>query len=419
MKYLLLVFAVATFLVLPRPVVADEPSKAVGEDKPFVHPGILHSRAELEFIKQKISAEEQPWQEAWEMLLSSQSSSRSRRRSRRRRSRSEPVSALDYKPSPLADVVRGASNDPNIGSSDFSSDSIAAYSHALQWWMTDDQAHADKAIEILNAWSATLETISGHDARLLIGMGGIGFCNAAELIRHSDAGWPIEDQDRFEQMLRNVFYPVIKDFYPSANGNWDASMIQTMLAMGIFLDDRAMFDRAVNYFLKGAGNGAIENYFNEFGECQESGRDQAHTQMGIGFLGCACEIAWKQGVDLYGAADNRLALGFEYTAKYNLGYDVDYKPYKSFEGRYHYRELSSSARGRFAPIYDRAIHHYHDRLGLEMQYCREVAEKRRPDGFSTTHIPWGTLMFYQLPTGLNPIEVSKGIGVSEKKKVTR
>jgi hypothetical protein len=62
--------------------------------------------------------------------------------------------------------------------------------------------------------------------------------------------------------------------------------------------------------------------------------------MGLSFLACACEMAWKQGVDLYGAADNRLALAFEYTAKYNLGEDVPYEPYRSVEGRYHYRTLS-------------------------------------------------------------------------------
>ena len=315
------------------------------------------------------------------------------------------MSSINYKPRPLAHVERGASNNPNIGSSDFSNDSIAAYSHALQWQLTGKKIHADKAIEILNAWSATLESVSGHDARLLIGMAGIGFCNAAELVRHSDSDWEVKDQDRFEKMLREIFYPIIEDFYPSANGNWDASMIQTMLAMGVFLDDREMFDRAVNYFLRGEGNGAIENYFNTFGECQESGRDQAHTQMGVGFLGAACEIAWKQGVDLYSAADNRLALGFEYTAKYNLGHDVRYEPYESFEGRYHYKKLSSSARGRFAPIYERIAHHYHDRIGLEMPYSREVARKLRPEGMSTTHMPWGSLLFHRLPTGLNPIEV--------------
>jgi hypothetical protein len=403
--------------------VAEEPSKSAAltqQSMPFAHPGMMHSRAELEYIKQKIDAGEEPWKSAWERLLSSERSRNRSNRSRRRRRRSRErdsnrvgVSSLDYKPSPSAEVIRGPYNNPNIGSSEFSSDSMAAYSHALQWWLTGKEVHADKAIEILNAWSSTLESIGGHDARLLVGMGGIGYCNAAELIRHSEAKWKPEDQERFEKMLRTIFYPLIEDFFPSANGNWEASMIQTMLAMGVFLDDRAMFDRAADYCRDGEGNGAIKNYFNEFGECQESGRDQAHTQMGLGFLGCACEIAWKQGVDLYATADNRLALGFEYTAKYNLGHDVRYEPYKSFEGRYHYKELSSESRGRFSPIYERIVHHFHDRIGLDMPYSREVAEKGRPNGASTTHMPWGTLLFHGLPTGLNPIEVDRGLEGSE------
>lgn len=352
----------------------------------FVHPGLLHSRAELDFVKQKITAGDEPWKTAWERLKSSRSAS------------------LRYRPDPHANVVRGVRNNPNVGSSDMSEDSLAAYTHALQWALTGKHAHADKAIDILNAWSGKLKSVGGHDARLLVGMAGLGFCNAAELIRHSDADWKPRDQKQFERMLREVFYPVIKDFYPTANGNWDASMIQTMMAMGVFLDDRAMFDRAKIYFLRGEGNGAITKYFNAFGQCQESGRDQAHTQMGMGFLASACEIAWKQGVDLYGAADNRLALGYEYTAKYNLGEDVRYEPYRSVEGRYHYRKISSDSRGRFAPIYERIVHHYHGRRGMPMPYSRRVTDKRRPERSSTTHLSWGTLMYYGVPRGLNPIE---------------
>ena len=352
MKHLFLLFFLV--VITAASAIADEPNESRLEAEPFVHPGLLHCRAELDFVREKVQAGQEPWKSAWERLRSSRPHKPHRRRSRRSRDHDKEragVSSLKYEPSPSAEVVRGPYNDPNIGSSNFSNDSMAAYSHALQWWMTGKKAHASKAIEILNAWSTTLESISGHDARLLIGMGGLGFCNAAELIRHSEAEWEAEDQKRFEQMLRTIFYSEIEDFHPSANGNWDASMIQTMLAMGVFLDDRAMFDRAVDYFLHGKGNGAIGNYFNAFGECQESGRDQAHTQMGLGFLGCACEIAWKQGVDLYGAVDNRLALGFEYTAKYNLGEDVRYEPFKSFDGRYHYQKLSSDSRGRFSPIY--------------------------------------------------------------------
>lgn len=359
-----------------------------GEDhpvatKPFAHPGLLHNREELAFVQEKIAAGAEPWKSAWEQLQRSDSAS------------------LDYAPRPRAEVIRGPYNNPNIGSSEMSSDAAAAYAHALQWCLTGEKAHAMKAIEILNAWSATLQTVSGHDTKLLIGMLGVKFCNAAELIRHTYDGWEEEDQQSFEKMLRQVFYPAIKEYYPSANGNWDGSMIQTILAMGIYLDDREMFNNAVEYYLKGEGNGSIEHYINAFGECQESGRDQGHTQMGLGFLGSACEMAWKQGVDLYGAADNRLALGFEYTAKYNLGHDVPYEPYLSFEGRYHYRELSSKARGRFSPIYDRIVYHYHGRLGLDMTYSREATRKtRRRRRGSSSQLQWGSLMFAELPHSL-------------------
>ena len=35
----------------------------------FVHPGLLHNQAELDFIKQKVQAEEQPWFNGWKKLL--------------------------------------------------------------------------------------------------------------------------------------------------------------------------------------------------------------------------------------------------------------------------------------------------------------------------------------------------------------
>lgn len=385
MKFLVLVFVSCTSAVL---AIADEGVARLATDQPFVHPGLLHSRSDLDFITQKINTGQQPWKSAWEQLQSSEAAS------------------LSYTPKPVAHVVRGVRNNPNIGSSDMSRDAAAAYAHALLWSLTQQEAHATKAIEILNAWAATLKSVSGHDAQLLVGMDGIAFCNAAELIRHTSPHWQAEDQKQFERMLRQIFYPVIKDFYPTANGNWDASMIQTMIAMGIFLDDRAMFDRATDYYLHGQGNGAIKNYFNAFGECQESGRDQSHVQMGIGFLACACEMAWKQDVDLYAAADNRLALGYEYTAKYNLGEDVPYQRYRSVGDRYDYPAISRKGRGRFRPIYERIVHHYHDRIGLEMPYSRRVVASERPEGSHGQHMSWGTLVSYGLPVPERPATVT-------------
>ena len=37
----------------------------------------------------------------------------------------------------------------------------------------------------------------------------------------------------------------------------------------------------------------------------ESGRDQAHTQLGIGHQAEACQIAWNQGIDIWSDLSDR------------------------------------------------------------------------------------------------------------------
>lgn len=37
-------------------------------NKPFVHPGLLHSEADLELMKQKVAAGEEPWKSGFEKL---------------------------------------------------------------------------------------------------------------------------------------------------------------------------------------------------------------------------------------------------------------------------------------------------------------------------------------------------------------
>ncbi len=134
--------------------------------KPFMHPRMLYSQSELTFIKGKITTGEEPWKYAWEQLKRSKEA------------------FLKRSPLPIANVVRGARNRPDIGSSDMTKDAAAAYAHALLWSLSGKQAHAEITIETLNAWSRTLESVGSHDAMLLIGMDDVSFCNAAELIRH-------------------------------------------------------------------------------------------------------------------------------------------------------------------------------------------------------------------------------------------
>ncbi|TWT91217.1 alginate lyase family protein [Neorhodopirellula pilleata] len=214
---------------------------AIADEPAFVHPGIAHTRAGIQRIKSKLDSLEEPWTSEWNQLKQS------------------PDASLDWSPDPRAHVERGPSNNPDIGSSEFDRDGTAAYTLALRWVLSGDEAYAQKSARIIDVWSATLKTVTNHDARLLIGMTGQKYCNAAEILRHTWDGWPESNQEQFRSMLRNVWYPIIKDFYPSANGNWDASMMQTMIAMGIYLDDREMFQRAVDYFLEGEGTGMAAN----------------------------------------------------------------------------------------------------------------------------------------------------------------
>lgn len=90
------------------------------------------------------------------------------------------------------------------------------------------------------------------------------------------------------------------------------------------------------------------------GQCCESGRDQAHTQLILGSLAEICQTGWVQGLDMFGANNSLLLSGYEYTAKYNLGNSV---PYDATFGRCSTKWPSLSARGSFRNIYEIAYNH--------------------------------------------------------------
>ena len=267
-------------------VAAEDPAK------PFVHPGILHSRADLERMKQMVSQRAEPWYAGFEKL------------------RDDPHSRADWRlRGPYATVVRAAGECVHIAEMD--ADANAAYQNALMWCITGNEAHAKKACEILNAWSNQLQEISGTDRELGASLGGFKFVNAAELMRATYPGWSPEEVRACQAMLRRAIYPAIENFATFANGNWDTGCIKTQMAIGVFCDDRKIFDRAVEYFYRGEGNGRLTHYIvDASGQCQESGRDQPHAQLGLGHLAEACEIGWHQQLDMYGGGGQPLVEGF-------------------------------------------------------------------------------------------------------------
>src|SRR5512133_2927819 len=91
----------------------------------LVHPGMLNSRAELDFIKKKIKTGEEPWASSFKLLQSND--------------HAKP----EYIPKPIADVIRGSYNNPNIGAGDLGNDSQAAYIQSLEWVLTGKKQYAE------------------------------------------------------------------------------------------------------------------------------------------------------------------------------------------------------------------------------------------------------------------------------------
>ena len=357
-------------------------------DFSFVHPGLLQSREDLERMKTAVANKEEPIFSGYEVF------------------RANAASQLNYRMrGPLPMVGRN----PTVGQSAYDSDANAAYQCAIMWCITGDIAYANKSKEIIDAWSTTLKSITGRDAVLMAGLGPFKMVNAAEILRYTDAGWSQPEIEQAENNFRNVVYPVIGDFAPFANGNWDTAAMKTMMAIGVFCNDRPMFERALRYYVNGAGDGCLTHYIiNGFGQCQESGRDQQHTQLGLAHLGDCCEIAWHQGLDLYGYDDNLLLKGFEYTARYNLGESVPFRPTVDRTGKYRQMAISAIGRGRFRAVYEEIYNHYVNVEGLTAPCVRQVIDRIRPEGPGlpgADHVGFGTLLFARAGSKTPPLGV--------------
>jgi hypothetical protein len=281
-------------------------------------------------------------------------------------------------------------------------DFSAAYLNTLMWACTRDEAHARAAMNVLTAYADTLEMIpETNDAPLLAGLEGLKIIYTLEVLKHTWEGVKASDLERVSRMFREIFLPVLENFYarpPYTNGNWGPIATKTYMAAAIFFDDRKMYDKAVAFYLHARDNGTIARYISgETGQIQESGRDQGHCMLGLGAMATLCEIAYKQGDDLYAALDDRLAKGFEYVSRYNLGHDVPFSRWTDVTGKYcDWPVISDKGRGRFMPVFEMAYNHYARRRGLPMPYTSRVVEKIRPEGYDRDQPGFGALLFTAL-----------------------
>ncbi|MGW0821727.1 alginate lyase family protein [Streptomyces sp. NPDC002845] len=350
---------------------------ATAAEPAFAHPGLLHTRAGLDRMAAKVTAGAAPYTAGFAKLTANRHAQ------------------SDRKANPQATVYRGNGSPQNYRT--LYNDIHAAYQNALRSHVSGDTAHADTAVEILNAWSATLTSLKGSADRFLAaGLYGYQFANAAELVRDHDSF----ELERFQKMMLDVFYPLSEDFLVRHNGavvtnywpNWDLCNMACVLATGIFCDDKAIVERAVEYFKHGEGLGSVKNAIpvvrdDGLAEWLEAGRDQGHALLGVGLMGTFCEMAWNQGIDLYGYDDNRFLKGAQYVAKWSMGGYVPYTANTREKGAVEGWSGTETATAAAAvdpamtrPIWAMIANHYTKRQGLSASYLTQIAAKSAPEG---------------------------------------
>ena len=303
----------------------------------FQHPGVLVSKAQLDYIKGEVNAHINPY---YQEFLDAQAST---------------YGSLTYViQGPYTGGVNqcGSDSAPDDGCSAADSDSTAAYVQALLWYITGNQTYANNAIAIMNAYGHNLQGFAGFSAGFSC-PGAATTCSngplqaawdstkwprAAEIIRYSNAGWATADITAFSNMLTNVYEPIIYNG-SGENGNWELSMIEGMMGIAVFNEDSALLAHAQLYWGQrvpayfyyypldgnapapfprntGSTNWNGQSVFNAStsGVAQETCRDMKHTHYGISSAIAAAETDHIQGGTLYASQQARLISGLEFSA---------------------------------------------------------------------------------------------------------
>jgi hypothetical protein len=365
----------------------------VDENKVFRHPGLLHTQADFDRVIAKVESQSSPWAEGWEKLTNNSHAQ------------------LTYNPAPVVKLVRGGSSAEEPDPDNYSramNDVAAAYQCAIRWKVTGDEAYADKAVEILNAWAEVCERISGNtNTALAAGIYGYQFANAGEIMRDYQ-GWAEADFQKYQQWMLDVFYATSSAFLETHWGtcnthywaNWDLCNIACIMSVGVLCDSVDLYKDAIDYLIDGLGNGNLHKCINyihpkstnddiDLGQIQESGRDQGHTLMDIGLLGTICQMAYNQGEDLFAYDDNLVLKGAEYAAKYNFAnLQVPFTEYtrvytdawSQCGGREVHTQISSSGKAGERPIWELIYNHYVVKEGIKARYVTLAAQRHRPEG---------------------------------------
>lgn len=372
----MLAIMLAMSLVVAPPVRAEEvPTldelQPVVSSAGFTHPGVFNSLENLTSTKKHVVDGDEPWAGSFERLVTSPYA----KRAAPDFARFGSASASDPTAKKCASDDRGGcvsvcgsfNTKPDVGCADQQADGRAVYAQSLAYFYTGDERYAQRAVAILNAYSARFKGSEGSNGPLMTAWTAGQMVRGAELIRYTykpSSKRHQLDVKAFGTMLRKAFVPTLTSFdYGRYNGNWKLSAAEGLISIAVFLDDRALYDRALAMWRERTEAYVYLSTDGELpaapvsdaglyrtptdlrcqwldakaeacqtvprkdpgirfqnGQVQESCRDFGHASMGLGGIINTAETAWIQGDDLYGEQQTRIITGVLYAVQVSLNH---------------------------------------------------------------------------------------------------
>ncbi len=341
----------------------------------FVHPGAMNNKVDLDLVKAKVKAGEQPWIGAFNQLKG------------RARGGTNALKTIN------------SDNSSEAGTS--TDEAMKAYANALAWYITGQEIYAKQSIAVLNAWSILQGFNAGTDQdKLQAGWIGALFGPAAEIMR-GYSGWQPADIQKVQDMFRRAFYPQLKTV-STWNGNVDLTQIDALMNISVFNEDETEFNLGIQrlkkrnpaYFYLVSDPASSRNYGGSSfkgswfeptlivdGLTQESCRDNNHhTQFAMASALHAAEVAWNQGVDVYTENTQRYIAVMELMATQFL------------TGKMQGTCSDNVTTGEIFDTWEVGYNHYHNRKELSLPNTeRLLKEKVRLKGGSVLNIFFETL----------------------------
>lgn len=372
-----IVAVVVAFTVIQHPLAAQ---------RKMVHPGISYTQADIDRMRAMIAAKQEPFYTAFQYLLNDRY-----------------TTYKDYD----VEMLKDSNGRPSLWFDEsknvyrqywFGQRGQIALNNALLWKLTDDTRYAEKAKTVLNSYIGIHSTVT-YGTNCLDNAACTPLIEAAELLRDYE-GWDAADQQGFKDFLVYPGYSSKESYYakystsdpatsectvywnifmgdPGRHGNQGLYGMRCMMAMGIYLDNDTIYERALNKVLsrghrpddlpynygpfKSTGWTASdmpEYHWNQStntkdarfdwlkhgdtfgdvtigdsvdygaddelkwwiydnGQCQESARDQGHVMDGMCNMTEIAKVAWNQGDDIFTQYDDRLLKGLNYAIRYN------------------------------------------------------------------------------------------------------